>query len=132
MWLAVILTSVVTIGFCLLFEIKSARPCYFMVAAVVAMISAISSVPCLAPMPVPSPVIRQPFGEVVHPWRAPGARERAVDGKPQILQTHPGILPDPKCRHVVARTRAHRYDRILGGGQSAAEVMPNPGAHQLK
>jgi hypothetical protein len=48
MWLVVILTSVVTIGFCLLFEIKSARPCYFMVAAVVAMISAISSVPCLA------------------------------------------------------------------------------------
>jgi len=75
---------------------------------------------------------RQPFGEVVHTWRAPGARERAVDGKPQILQTHPGILPDPKCRHVVTRTRAHRYDRILGGGQSAAEVMPNPGAHRLK
>ena len=41
MWLVVILTSVVTIGFCLLFEIKSARLRYFMVAAVVAVISAI-------------------------------------------------------------------------------------------
>src|SRR5215472_7734312 len=41
MWLAVILTSVVTIAFCLLFEIKSARLRYFMVAAVVAVISAI-------------------------------------------------------------------------------------------
>src|SRR5262249_57439556 len=39
MWLAVILTSVVTIAFCLLFEIKSARLRYFMVAAVVALIS---------------------------------------------------------------------------------------------
>ena len=41
MWLAVILTSVVTIAFCLLFEIKSARLRYFMVAAVVAVISVI-------------------------------------------------------------------------------------------
>jgi len=41
MWLAVIPTSVVTIGFCLLYEIKSARLRYFMVVAVVAVISAI-------------------------------------------------------------------------------------------
>jgi hypothetical protein len=40
MWLAVILTSVVTIGFCLLFEVKSAWLRYFMVAAVAAVISA--------------------------------------------------------------------------------------------
>jgi NhaP-type Na+/H+ or K+/H+ antiporter len=41
MWLAVSLTSVVTIGFCLWYEVKSARLPYFTVAAVVAVISAI-------------------------------------------------------------------------------------------
>jgi hypothetical protein len=40
MWLAVILTSVVTLVFCLLFDVKSARLRYFMVAAVAAVISA--------------------------------------------------------------------------------------------
>jgi len=40
MWLAVIPTSVVTIGFCLSYEIKSVRLRYFMVVAV-AVISAI-------------------------------------------------------------------------------------------
>ncbi len=40
MWLAVILTSVVTLVFCLLFEVKSAWLRYFMVAAVAAVISA--------------------------------------------------------------------------------------------
>lgn len=41
MWLAVILTSVVTLVFCLLFEVKSAWLRYFMVAAVAAVISSI-------------------------------------------------------------------------------------------
>ncbi len=41
MWLAVILTSVVTIVFCLLFEVKSTWLRYFMVAAVAAVISSI-------------------------------------------------------------------------------------------
>jgi hypothetical protein len=41
MWFAVILTSVVTIVFCLLFEVKSAWLRYFMVAAVAAVISSI-------------------------------------------------------------------------------------------
>jgi hypothetical protein len=41
MWLAVILTSVVTIVFCLLFEVKSTWLRYFMVAAVASVISSI-------------------------------------------------------------------------------------------
>jgi Na+/melibiose symporter-like transporter len=40
MWLAVILTSVVTLVFCLLFDVKSAWLRYFMMAAVAAVISA--------------------------------------------------------------------------------------------
>ena len=40
MWLAVILTSVITLVFCLLFEVKSAWLRYFTVAAVAAVISA--------------------------------------------------------------------------------------------
>jgi hypothetical protein len=63
------------------------------------------------PGPYRRDIERQPSGEVACTWRAPGAREPAVDGKPQILQTHPGILPHPKRRDVVARTRTHQHDR---------------------
>jgi hypothetical protein len=37
------------------------------------------------PSPYRRDIERQPFGEVVCTWRAPGARERAVDGQDRLV-----------------------------------------------
>ena len=53
-------------------------------------------------------VARQLLGQVPGTRRAPGAGERTVDGKPQLLEIHPGILPEPTGADPGASTPAHR------------------------
>jgi drug/metabolite transporter (DMT)-like permease len=69
---------------------------------------------------------RQLFGEFVHIRCAPGAGERAVDGQPQILHAHPGILPDPSMQAGIAcSTQARREGRC--GSCEAGPGRPTTG-----
>jgi hypothetical protein len=46
---------------------------------------------------------------------APGTGERAVDGKPQILEIHPGILPDPESYAAAQNAVIDMAGRSLQG-----------------